>query len=75
MPFANYQSVADVARPFRIYVQRAHFVLPLAIPLSDTFRAELDFTLREVPFDGSEAALHYVFRQCRDQVTRLSATV
>lgn len=56
MPFANYQSVADVARPFRIHVRRANFVVPHLAVLSDYFRAELDFTLREVPFDGSEAA-------------------
>ena len=56
MPFTAYQSVADVARSFRIHFRREHFVIPLAAPLSDYFRAELDFTLREVPFDGSEAA-------------------
>jgi len=56
MPFANYQSVADVARPFRIHFRRENFVLPLPAPLSDYFRAELDFTLREVPFDGSASA-------------------
>ena len=56
MPFANYQSVADVARPFRIHFRRENFVMPLPTPLSDYFRAELDFTLREVPFDGSESA-------------------
>ena len=54
MPFASYPSVADVARPFRIHFRRENFVRPLPAPLSDYFRAELDFTLREVPFDGSE---------------------
>src|SRR2546421_9260351 len=56
MPFANYQSVADVARPFRIHFRRENFVRPLPAPLSDYFRSELDFTLREVPFDDSESA-------------------
>jgi len=56
MPFANYQSVADVARPFRIHFRRENFVWPLSAPLSDYFRSELDFTLREVPFDDSESA-------------------
>ncbi len=56
MPFANYQSVADVARPFQIHFRRENFIAPRPAPLSDYFRAELDFTLREVPFDGSEAA-------------------
>ena len=56
MPFPNYQSAADVARPFRIHCRRDNFVTPLPTPLSGHFRAELDFTLREVPFDGSEAA-------------------
>ncbi len=48
--------MADVARPFRIHFRRAAFVTPRAATLSDYFRAELDFTLHEVPFDGSEAA-------------------
>jgi len=56
MPFANYQSVADVARPFQIHFRRENFVIPLPAPLSDYFRSELDFTLREVPFDDSESA-------------------
>jgi len=56
MPFANYQSVADVARPFRIHFRRENFVMPFPAPLSDYFRSELDFTLREVPFDGSASA-------------------
>lgn len=56
MPFANYQSVADVARPFQIHYRRENFVRPQRAPLSEHFRTELDFTLREVPFDGSEAA-------------------
>ncbi|MBM3224466.1 MAG: hypothetical protein FJZ47_11785 [Candidatus Tectomicrobia bacterium] len=57
MPFANYQSVADVARPFRIHFRREPCVSPQPVPLSDSFRAEIDFTLREVPFDSSEAAV------------------
>ncbi len=56
MPFANYRSVADVARQYQIHVRRGNFVMPLPASLSDHFRAELEFTLREVPFDGSEAA-------------------
>ncbi len=57
MPFTNYQSVADVARSFQIRVRRDNFVVMRPVALSDYFRAELDFTLRKVPFDGSEAAV------------------
>lgn len=56
MPFADYQSIADVARPFQIHFRRDNFITPLPVSLSEHFQVELDFTLREVPFDGSEAA-------------------
>jgi len=56
MPFTSYATVADVARRHRIQCQRSEFIEPVAAPLSDHFRSELDFTLEEVPFDGSESA-------------------
>jgi hypothetical protein len=54
MPFASYATIADVARAHRIHLQRAAFVTPVPASLSDYFRSELEFTLSEVSFDGSE---------------------
>ena len=56
MPFTSYATIADVARRHRIQCQRSEFIEPVAASLSDHFRAELDFTLEQVPYDGSEGA-------------------
>lgn len=56
MPFTDYLSAADVARRFQIRFRRAPFVAPVSTPIDEHFREELAFTLREVPFDGSESA-------------------
>jgi hypothetical protein len=78
MPFASYSSVADVARAYQIRIQRTQFLEPVAAALSDYFRSELTFTLREVPFDGSEYAacetliyplLREVWKPYRDALT------
>ena len=56
MPFASYASIGDVAHAHQVRYRRAEFVTPVAGPLGDAFRTELDFTLSEVPYDGTEFA-------------------
>src|SRR5947207_4006149 len=55
MPFTSYATDADVARAHRLQVRRADFVTPVPAVLGEHFRAELAFTLHEVPFAASEA--------------------
>jgi len=56
MPFTAYTSITDVAHRHSIRCQRAGFLEPVAATLSEHFRSELEFTLDEVPYDGSESA-------------------
>jgi hypothetical protein len=56
MPFATYASPAEVARSHRVPFRVREFITPLAAQVSDHFRAELTFTLSEVPYRGSEYA-------------------
>jgi len=53
MPFTSYATIGDVARAHRVHINRREFVTPVVGPLSDSFRSELEFTLREVAFDNS----------------------
>ena len=57
MPFASYQSIADVARAHQITWNMSEFVVPMPGPLSDYFRAEVQFGLRKTSWDHSEFAL------------------
>ena len=54
MPFASFGSIAEVARAYQIRCERTPFVGSISGPLGDSFRAELDFTLREVHYDQGE---------------------
>ena len=54
MSFVSYGSVEAVAQAHHLQYGRAEFIEPLPTPLSDYFRTELAFTLREVPFERSE---------------------
>ena len=57
MPFSSYASVGEVARAYRISCSKESFIQPLPMPVSEHLRAELDFALRRVGFEGSEAAV------------------
>jgi hypothetical protein len=54
MPFGSYKSVTDVAYAHQIICTRASFVIPVKASSSDWLMGELDFAMREVPFDNSE---------------------
>ena len=54
MPFTAYTSADAVVRAHHVQYRRAEFVEPLPTALSDHFRAELAFTLKEVPFERTE---------------------
>ncbi len=57
MPLASYNSIGDVARRYQIQCRRAAFITPVDFSVSEVFRPELDFTLREVSFENSEFAV------------------
>jgi len=56
MPFASYSSLSDVALKHRIRCHQSDFVVQVPAPLSEHFRSELEFTLKEVPFSRSDSA-------------------
>lgn len=57
MPFNSYATAADVAIAHRIRLSTAEFVAPAPIALNEYFRSEVDFTLRDVSYRVSEAAV------------------
>src|SRR5438128_1920135 len=59
MPFAAFTTLGEAAREYQITCQLGNFVepLPLAQPLPEYFRAELDFCLTKIVFDASEEAI------------------
>jgi hypothetical protein len=54
MPFASYTSIGDVAHAYHLECRLEEFVAPIPTSLSDYFRSELAFNLREMPFGLSE---------------------
>lgn len=82
MSFNSFTSVDEVVHKYSIHYRRANFVTPVPNPpLSDSFRAELAFTLSEVPFFRSEGfvcealiypVLREAWRHYRDALTILS---
>jgi hypothetical protein len=57
MPFGNYRSLADALVALQVTEIEEAFLEPKPVPVSDTFRSELDFLLRHFDATGSEAAI------------------
>jgi hypothetical protein len=59
MPITSYPTIGDIAQAYQIYCRMDSFVEPvsLPVPLPDPFRAELDYVLKHVAYDVSEAAI------------------
>lgn len=56
MPFASYASIGEVAHAYRIHCRSGEFATPINEPLGASFRDELAFTIREMPFRDTESA-------------------
>jgi hypothetical protein len=57
MPFGNYRSLGDALVALQIKEIEESFLDPKPFSVSDTFRKELDFLLRNFDATGSEAAI------------------
>jgi hypothetical protein len=57
MPFTTYKSIGDVLKEYQIISMETDFIIEAPIPISEAFRADLDFSLRELVFDNSEYAV------------------
>jgi hypothetical protein len=57
MPFTTYKSIGDVLKDYQIVSTETDFIVETPILISEAFRADLDFSLRELVFDNSEYAV------------------
>ena len=57
MPFTVFKVIGDVLKEYQIVSTEIDFVIETAIAISDTFKADLDFSLKELVFDNSEYAI------------------
>jgi hypothetical protein len=57
MPFPIYKGIGEVLQEYQIVSTEANFVVETAIAISDSFRTDLEFSLRELVFDNSEYAV------------------
>lgn len=57
MPFTVFKGIGDVLKEYQIVSIEKDFVVETVINISDTFRADLEFSLRELVFDNSEYAI------------------
>ncbi|BAZ14834.1 hypothetical protein NIES4071_67040 [Calothrix sp. NIES-4071] len=78
MSFESYRNIAQVLQEFNITSSEANFIVETKIDLRETFREELNFSLREFTFEDSEYAicetvvfpiLREVYRNYRDNFT------
>lgn len=53
MPFTIFRGIGDVLKKYQIVLIEIDFVLETEITISDTFGADLNFSLRELVFDNS----------------------
>lgn len=57
MAFTNFKTLADVLRLHKIRYQKADFKILKNVTTPEALREDIEFTLREVPFNISEAAI------------------
>ncbi|MEC4983413.1 MAG: hypothetical protein SAJ37_00825 [Oscillatoria sp. PMC 1068.18] len=57
MPFDSYQNIGTVLTEFQITATEDNFIRETEIAIADYFRADLEFSLRELVVDNSEAAI------------------
>jgi hypothetical protein len=57
MAFSEFKNLGKVVQEYQINYSETNFVQPLAFPISDYFRDELQLTLRDAVVDNSEFAI------------------
>ncbi len=57
MSFDSYKNVAEVLKEYSIVSHEENFILETEINIRDTFREDLEFSLRELTFEESEYAI------------------
>lgn len=57
MSFSKYKSISDVLQAFQIFYTEDNFIAPVPFEISDYFREDLAFMLRESVVDNSEYAI------------------
>ncbi|MEG3438555.1 hypothetical protein V0288_15595 [Pannus brasiliensis CCIBt3594] len=57
MSFSSYKSLGDTVKEFQVYYREENFVREIAFPISDYFREDLAFMMREGMVDNSEYAI------------------
>lgn len=57
MSFSNYKNLGQVVQEFQVKYVEANFVKPIAFPVSDYFREDLQFTQQQGVVDNSEFAI------------------
>jgi hypothetical protein len=57
MPFTSYKDIGQVLKEYNITSIQENYIIEAEISIQDYFRAELDYTLKEVSFIGSEYAV------------------
>ncbi|MCP2727183.1 hypothetical protein [Limnofasciculus baicalensis] len=57
MPFRAYKTISLVLKEFQITYTESNFIVETEFPISDYFREDLEFTMREGVVDNSEFAV------------------
>jgi hypothetical protein len=57
MPFSTYKTIGTVLKEFQVTYTQANFIIETEFHLSDYFREDLEFTMREGVVDNSEFAV------------------
>jgi hypothetical protein len=57
MSFSSYKNLATTLKEFQITYVQADFLMGVDFPVSESFRADLDFMMREGVVDNSEFAI------------------
>jgi hypothetical protein len=57
MPFTIYKGIGDVLKAYHITSNEIDFVVETPLQLTDAFKADIEFSLRELVFDNSEYAV------------------
>ena len=57
MPFTTYKGIGDVLKEYQIVSVEMDFVAEVSFVSNEAFKADIEFSLREVVFDNSEYAV------------------
>lgn len=57
MPFSSYKNIRSVIKKFNLTYHENNYIIPQDLPISDYFRGEIEFSLRELVLENSELAI------------------